>query len=610
MSAESPASTPHTTPLATQDLASSADARFPHHRAYLLIGHRDQVVTAPLDPGTNIVIGREIPADIVIPDKGVSRLHTRFSLSAEGEILVQDLGSTNGTKVAGKRVQSAILKPGDEVLLGPIPVSVHIVGEHDPPPLGLLHHETFLTLLDAEIARVKFFQRVFTLVMVRPLHNGSNPLVTWAPRIQQILRPVDTVAVYGANVLEILLPESPREQSIAIARAITTPPSVGPSLICGVAFFPGASSAEELVSITLSALRKTTLSQPVHIAGSDGHKTLPPNRDPEKIDAIVMESSVMQEVDRTASRLANAVIPVLIHGETGTGKEVFARIIHDRGHRREKPFVAVNCGAIPKELLESTLFGHEKGAFTGAVQQQKGLFEVAEGGTILLDEIGELPAAAQAALLRVLEDKRIRRVGSAREIDLDVRVIAATHRDLDAMAAKGDFRSDLFFRLNAMEVTLPPLRARRVDIPKLAIHFLQKAAKANDRDVRVIGSEAMTLLEGYSWPGNVRELRNALERAVVVAEGDTITPFDLPTRMHHVKNASDSTRVPSRFVGSWRSRMERFERETLLEALRETQNNQSEAARLLDLPLRTLQHKVNTLGIKRKLEHGPDDAKE
>jgi len=235
---------------------------------------------------------------------------------------------------------------------------------------------------------------------------------------------------------------------------------------------------------------------------------------------------------------------------TGTGKEVLARLIHEGGPRRDKPLVAVNCGAIPAELLESTLFGHERGAFTGAGQQQKGLFEAADGGTIMLDEVGELPAAAQVALLRVLEEKRVRRVGATREIEVDVRVIAATHRDLEAMVEARSFRRDLFYRLNGVDVTLPPLRARREDIAPLAERFLKKAAKANGREVRSIAPEAMVLLKEYGWPGNVRELRNAVERAVVIAE----------------------------------------------------------AARLLDMPLRTLQDKISRHGIKRRLDHREGDT--
>jgi transcriptional regulator with GAF, ATPase, and Fis domain len=339
-----------------------------------------------------------------------------------------------------------------------------------------------------------------------------------------------------------------------------------------------------------------------------------------------------------------------LRGETGTGKEVLTRLIHNHGPRRDKPLVCVNCAAIPSQLVESTLFGHRKGAFTGAIADQKGVFEEADGGTLLLDEIGELPAAAQAALLRALETKRITRLGTTREILVDVRVIAATHRDLDAMSKTGAFRSDLLFRLNAFEVPIPPLRERREDIALLAVRFLGREAQAAGREAMSIDPEALALLEHHSWPGNVRELRNTIERAVVVADGDAILPRDLPERLRaaaprleaSLDPASDraseptpppasapSTPVsaaapfapisaskapeaaapssgPGLYTGGLEERKKAFERDVLVAALRETAGHQTAAARMLDLPLRTFQFKMKAHGLRKHYSTGED----
>jgi transcriptional regulator with GAF, ATPase, and Fis domain len=305
---------------------------------------------------------------------------------------------------------------------------------------------------------------------------------------------------------------------------------------------------------------------------------------------------------------------VLLQGETGSGKEVVARAIHERSARRNQPLIFVNCGAIPSQLVESTLFGHEKGAFTGATSQSQGVFESAAGGTVLLDEIGELPAGAQAALLRVLETKRIVRVGSAREVAVDVRVVAATHRDLEAMCESGGFRLDLLYRLNAMTLVVPPLRARRQDVAALARRFLDHANEANGRTIRGFEPEVVELLEAYPWPGNVRELKNAIERAVVVARDATISISDLPDRIRGAvdgRSARPTTAIdsparpePAQTADApFRDAVQRFETQLILDALKQTSGSQTAAARLLQMPLRTFIHKMNSYGIK-KLGYG------
>jgi two-component system response regulator HydG len=243
---------------------------------------------------------------------------------------------------------------------------------------------------------------------------------------------------------------------------------------------------------------------------------------------LVGTSGGMREVQRLVDAVAYSSATVLVMGESGTGKEMVARAVHAKSPRRGHAFVPLNCGALTETLLESELFGHVKGAFTGAQRDQKGLFEAADGGTIFLDEIGDIPLSTQVRLLRVLQEGEIKRVGSADSIRVDVRVIAATHRDLPKLVKAGKFREDLFYRLNVIAIPLPPLRERIEDVPLLAHHFLRRYAERIGKRVRALSPEAVELLCGYRWPGNVRELENAIERAVVLCRGDTLTPSDLP----------------------------------------------------------------------------------
>src|SRR5512139_2134356 len=251
-------------------------------------------------------------------------------------------------------------------------------------------------------------------------------------------------------------------------------------------------------------------------------------RAPSGSEGLVGTSAGMREVTRMVEAVAYSAATVLVTGESGTGKELVARALHARSPRRAQPFVALNCGALTETLLESELFGHVKGAFTGAQRDQKGLFEAADGGTIFLDEIGDIPLSTQVRLLRVLQEGEMKRVGSAESVKVDVRVIAATHRDLPKLVKAGKFREDLFYRLNVINIPLPPLRERVEDVPLLAHHFLRRYAERLQKKVRTLSPEAIELLCGYRFPGNVRELENAIERAVVLCRGDTVTPADLP----------------------------------------------------------------------------------
>ncbi len=435
-------------------------------RLSLVVYHLDGIETAVLSPGAPVVVGRRPPEGLAVADGSLSRTHARFTLLESGRILVEDLGSTNGVWVGGRRVPSAEIDAGGEVVLGNVLASVRVLGGAQPVEGPVFHVST------------------------------------------------------------------------AADRA-------------PVAVAPAMRAALEL-----------------------------------------------------AARVAGASVPVILWGETGTGKEVVARYLHESGPRRERPMVCVNCGAIPAQLVESTLFGHEKGAFTGAGQRQKGVFEEADGGTVLLDEIGELPPPAQAALLRVLETRRFSRVGSVKEIAVDVRVVAATHRDLSAMCAEGRFRTDLYYRLNTIVLAVPALRDRLEDIEPLAQRFLKDVGAG--RPLR-LGEDARAALMAHSFPGNVRELRNAVEHAVVVARGEVITAGDLPPSVRGGGPLSaglggveavdpGGTEAAG---GDLRGHLLAYEAKILFDTLQATGWNQSEAARRLGVPIRTLSHKVKALGLKK-----------
>ncbi len=396
-----------------------------------------------------MIVGRRAPATLCVQSAKLSRAHARFTLAPEGRVIVEDLGSTNGTWIDGQRVTRAEVSIAANVIVG----------------------DALCTVQAAPSAR------------------------------------------------EVVIAEG---------------------------------------------------------RGAEGRGAE---------DGPVAAAPAMRALFETAARVAMSAVPVVLQGETGTGKEVVARFLHRRSARALKPLVSVNCGAIPAQLVESTLFGHERGAFTGAAQRQKGVFEEADGGTVFLDEIGELPLPAQAALLRVLETGRFTRVGSPREVSVDVRVVAATHRDLEALSASGAFRADLYYRLSVMVLAIPPLRDRPEDIEPLARRF---AARTFDGRVRDFSPGALARIQAYGFPGNVRELRNIVERAAVLASSDVIREEDLPARLRDPPRAAPAAEGTNEL----RARVQEVEARVIAEALAASGWNQSEAARRLGMPIRTLSYKA------------------
>jgi len=308
-----------------------------------------------------------------------------------------------------------------------------------------------------------------------------------------------------------------------------------------------------------------------------------------RFENIIAKSSKMQRVIEVIKIVAKSNATVLITGESGTGKELVARAIHSQSHRQGKPFVAVSCAALPESLLESELFGHEKGSFTGAYAQKKGKFEFANRGTLFLDEVGEMSANIQVHLLRVLEEKEFTRVGGNEPIKVDVRVISTTNKDLKRAIATGEFREDLYYRLNVVTIELPPLRERKEDVPLLAQHFLNKFALENQKEITGFSPEATEFLLGYDWPGNVRELENAIERAVILAKDSLITVADLPQ-----ENISLARSAP---IGK---KLKEAEKNHILNVLSETGGNYSEAARILGITRMTLYNKSREYGLRVK----------
>jgi transcriptional regulator with PAS, ATPase and Fis domain len=314
---------------------------------------------------------------------------------------------------------------------------------------------------------------------------------------------------------------------------------------------------------------------------------------------LVGNSAAMREIYSLVEQVASSSASVLITGESGTGKELVARTIHQLSPRREKPFIGINCSAIPETLMESELFGHEKGAFTGAASKRAGCFELAEGGTLLLDEIAEMPPFLQSKLLRVIEERTIRRLGSSEEIGVDVRLLAATNQEPNQAVSKGTLREDLLYRLNVFRIQLPALKERKEDLPLLAQYLVTSLAEKHGRPARFLSAAALEALQFHAWPGNVRELRNVIERAVVICSGEQIerhhfAPYPIDQRER--RRNEDTITFP---VGT---PIEEVERHMILRTIQKTKNNKTRAAELLGISLKTLHNKLNLYRERGQLD--------
>lgn len=557
----------------------------------VILYHRNGSKVVPLGQSEPVVVGRSYPADAVIRDRGLSRQHARFTWDGN-RVVVEDLGSTNGTRVNGALVTHATINEGDEIVLGSVTGVLHVITQLERQSHSLDGYETFLTRLEEEVTRARTAATPLSVFMVRTASSRIVHVRHLLPRIRSTLRTEDFVGAYGPGTLLIALPGTPMGVAEGLARSLS---QGEPRLIVGGSEHPtSASTAEELIARARSAALTATIDAPVCVAsGGDESET-------SGASAMVVVNPKTRSLLELVGRVARSIAPALIVGETGTGKELYARALHDRSHHRSGALQSINCGAIPANLIESTIFGHERGAFTGADRRHMGIFERAQSGTVFLDEIGELPQAAQAALLRVLETKQLLRVGGVEEISVDVRVVAATNKDLEAMAESGDFRIDLLYRLNAITIEVPPLRDRTDEVAPLAALFLSEAARSSSLPVKTLDSDVLELLCRYSWPGNVRELRNVMERAAVIADGPTVRVEDLPPKIRSEADGRESERPSEPLDADFKERIKQYELELIVDALERTDGNQTEAAKILRMPLRTLVHKISQYGLGKK----------
>ena len=557
---------------------------------YLVIMAPDRLTTQPLPRSGSLLFGRGKEADVTLDDPLVSRQHARLHVGPTLE--VEDLGSANGSQVretrlaAGARVS---IQPGEPVTLGSTVIMVQRrPGSWRRPQI--LPHAYFEARLDEECARAPLG---FAVIRIRTTTSAVEPLESALTRhFRQ-----DVLACYGPGEYEVLklADEAPVAAALSaeVERALS---ETDPEVRVGVALFPadGRTPDTLLDAAGARARRSSQVELPRH---------------------IVLEDAAMCRLYELAIRAAVGNLSILILGETGTGKEVLAETIHRKSRRKDNPFLCLNCAALSENLLESELFGYEKGAFTGAQQTKPGLLESAPGGTIFLDETGEMSLNTQARLLRVLETREVLRVGGVKPRPIDVRIISATNRDLAEDVAQGKFRRDLYFRLNGLTLFIPPLRERRREIPVLARRFVAQSAHELGRqpEPRVTES-AMQMLESYAWPGNIRELKNVMDRAVLLSGNGDIEPEHLglervlrpspsPAASASASLARDndsgsSTSLPSMASLTWEQK-KALERRRILEALDRCGGNQSRAAELLGISRRTLLNRLDEFAIDR-----------
>ena len=563
-------------------------------RAFLVIydGTGSRVLDIP--DGCEITFGRSRACTVPIESEKASRVHARLRRSG-ASLVLEDAGSRNGTFVDGVQITGPhAVRVGAEIRVGPLTA---VVGAAPRASSARIADSTvFDERLAIELDRARRYHRPAAVLMLR---LAGEPIAVDAAitAVVAALRRMDTCADYGGDEIAVLLPESDRAAAMAIAqRLLTLRRDVDVRI--GIAAFPAdASTTEGLLATARDALRAARRQGPIAVAGP-----VPVVASADALAGTVNVSAAMRTVYQLVERIADASRTVLILGETGVGKELIAEALHRRSSRRERPLIKLNCAALPENLLESELFGHERGAFTGADRRKIGYFEAADGGTLFLDEIGEMPPALQAKLLRVLETRKLTRVGDTTEIPIDVRIVAATHRDLEQEVAAQRFRADLYFRISAMTIAIPPLRQRPDDIMPLAAHFAaQIAAELGQPPVRW-SADIEAALRAYDWPGNVRELRNAVERAVVLASAGEVGWNDLPDKLRSGAHAARTHAVAAggdaSGPGDIRARLDELEHTAIQEALDAEGGNQTRTAVRLGISRRALIYKLEKYGLK------------
>jgi two-component system, NtrC family, response regulator AtoC len=549
-------------------------------------------MTHPLPDAGDIVIGRIRGCDVVIDDASISRRHAIIHLGPP--LTIEDLASANGTRVRDAWLtpnQPTPITPGEVVDIGSLMILIQDRSTKVLRQRRMWAHGDFEARVDEECRRAERTNATFAIAEIACGAAISPKLVQQL--LDEVVRGSDVVGQYAPSEYEVLLVDCAPAEAGALGRRIEAALSDRgvPSKI-GVACYPrDGRDPYSLIARAIAASRA-----PV----------------PSEAPTNVVVEGAMQQLQRLAAHVAAGKISVLVLGETGVGKEVLAETIHQLSPRAEKPFVRLNCAALTESLLESELFGHERGAFTGAVVAKPGLLETAEGGTVFLDAVGELPQATQVKLLRVLETRQVLRVGALKPRPIDVRFVSATNRDLEAEVARGAFRQDLFFRLNGVSLVIPPLRQRVGEIAGLARAFVEQAANQMGQDAPLITPAAMALLERYEWPGNIRELRNVIERAVLLCGGASVDVPHLPIEKMRptppnnpppIQTPSKPRRVPTNpplnSAMGLADEIEKLERQRIVEALEKCVGNQTKAAKMLGISRRTLTNRMNAFKLPR-----------
>jgi two-component system, NtrC family, response regulator AtoC len=605
-----------------------SQARDPAAGLNLLIVSPERMATHSL-PGSGVVlVGRAPECDVVIDDASISRRHAQLQLGPE--IRLEDLGSANGTICGETRLEPGHpiqVRLGEPMQLG----SVTLILQRRLPqarPRRIWDHGYFEGHIEEECGRADRSKQGFAVLFVRAETTADGRIIedhlaTW-------FRTADVVGAYGPAEYEVLLVDlTPADASAVVKKLATALADKGITVGMGLACYP-QDNRDPHVLLALAASRARGLVE----------------REDEM--PVVVRDPMMRELFRLAEMVAKSEISVVLLGETGSGKEVLADAIHQHSPRRKQPLLRLNCAALTETLLESELFGHERGAFTGATNAKTGLLEAAAGGTVFLDELGEMPLTTQAKLLRVIEDRKVLPVGAVKERPIDVRFISATNRDLESEVVRGTFRRDLFFRLNGFSLVIPPLRDRPLDVDALAHVFVERYAKREGyARVPLLSRDCLATLGAYRWPGNVRELRNAIERAVVLCQGGDIESAHLPVeKMRQAIPVRDAamSRDPRPMPTLYTSGAERnaagemsdldadtvarptapiptvrfdetalvdlapaelrelasvSERKRILDALAQCAGNQTRAAAMLGIARRTLVKKLGQYGIAR-----------
>ena len=597
----------------------SGDAFAP---GYLVVIESGSSAMFSLPQSGEIIVGRAPDCALRVQDPSVSRQHARVRIisgngNGNGQVIIEDLGSHNGTRVNGERIAAPRrLLSGDVIVLCDVTVIYQLSHHRHQPgrggaprarPLsedltGLRHR------LEEEVERALYSHRPVALCAV-----WTGPLSVMvrsqlADAVAAALRVVDVAAWGGAEHLVVLLPDSEAVGAqTAAARLVEVVAETVPQAKAGLAVCPSDGyDADALLSGARAAMDSAAPGR-VGQAAAAAQTLAVGDR------TVVLADPAMVRLYKLIDRLAQSDLPVLITGETGSGKEIAAQTLHARSRRAAQRLVSINCAALPESLAESELFGHEKGAFSGAVAAKQGLLEAAHGGTVFLDEIGELSPAVQAKLLRVLETKKLMRVGEVRERLVDVRIVAATNRKLAEESAAGRFRQDLFFRLSSAVLVLPPLRDRQRELPILARTFLDEACKRAGRPPLLIAPAAMDLLLRYSWPGNLRELRNAMDYAATVVSEPVLEPEHLPATILSSVTTARSPREPAAESSSLTQlariilrlpvsdKLDAIESALVGEAMALASGNKSAAARLLGVHRKVVERRV-----ERKTGDGPE----